>query len=154
MNSTLAKHISLFETLTPQEIDAVLAAAQKVSFEKDQDIIRQGSHHGSLYIVESGVLHVRRQTGSSQVLLGRIEKGGFFGEIGLFDPGAATASIRAMDKGSLWEIRKENFETILEKHPSIGCRILRAMMQEMAKRLRRVDQRLSDSVYWGAAMKP
>lgn len=153
MDATTAKEISLFQNLSPSELEAVVSILRRVEIEKDTEVIHQGQPHQSLYLVEKGVLHVRRKAGRSQILLGRIEKGGFFGEVSLFDPGTATASIRSMDKVLLWEIRKEDFDAFLREHPATGCTILRAMMVEMAKRLRRVDQRLTDAVFWGAEIK-
>ncbi len=102
-----------------------------------------------MFVVVDGVLHVNREAGTSNVFLGRLERGSFFGEVGLFDSGPATATVRAMSKGSLYEFRREEFDAFVDQHPAVGCLILKAMMQEMARRLRRVDQRFSTTMFWG-----
>jgi len=153
MDTTTIRSISLFADLKESEANLVLGMAREMPFENDQEIIPQGVLRSSLFLVAEGVLHVNRKTDKSNVLLGRLEKGSFFGEIGLFDPGPASASIRARSKGKLYEIRREDFDRFLEANPAIGCKILKAMMQEMAKRLRGVDQRLVTSVYWGDVTK-
>src|SRR6185503_5161373 len=105
-----------------------------IAFEKDQKIIRQGQAHSSMFFIADGVLHVNRHADDSNVFLGRLEKGSFFGEIGLFDPGMATATIRAMGKGKVYEVTRDDFFTLLDQQPALGCKLLKAMMQEMSKR--------------------
>src|ERR1051326_3248739 len=91
VDTRTARDISLFALLGDEELKRVLSIAHKIPFERNQEIIQQGQSHSCLYLVEEGVLHVSRNAERSQVFLGRIEKGGFFGEIGLFAPGPATA---------------------------------------------------------------
>lgn len=147
------KSISMFGSLSETELQSLVGLLREVPFEKDHIVIRQGQPHSSLFLVADGMLHVQRQVEQRQVFLGRLEKGGFFGEIGLFDPGTATATVRGLNKGKLLEIRGEDFDRFLDKNPAAGCRILKAMMAEMSKRLRRVNQRLSDSLFWGEGLQ-
>jgi CRP-like cAMP-binding protein len=151
MDIAMIKGIGFFAALTEAEIKTLLGMAREVSFEREQTVIRQGQPHSSLYLIAEGMLHVNRKAERSEVFLGRLEKGGFFGEIGLFDPGTATASIRAMEKSRLFEISREKFQEFIETNPALACKVLSAMMVEMARRLRRVDQRLVDSFFWGAS---
>jgi len=151
MDISSVKGIGFFGLLTDNELKLILATARERKLAKDEQIIRQGQQHAALFLVADGMLHVHRRAERSDVFLGRIEKGSFFGEIGLFDPGPATATIRAMSNTTLFEISRENFETLIDQQPALGCKILKAMMNEMARRLRRVDQRLVDSFFWGEA---
>lgn len=147
------KRINFFSSLTDDELQTLLDIARRIEFEVNQHIIRQGENHSTLYIVLEGVLHVHRQAGDMQVFLGRLEKGSFFGEIGLFDPGPATATVRGLSKGALYQMAREDFLGFLARKPEIGCKLMKTIIQEMAKRLRRVDQRLMDSVYWGENLR-
>lgn len=152
MDTATVRGISLFANLTEEELKLILQLAHDIPFDNGKEIIRQGQSHSSLYVVADGVLHVSRKTDQRNVLLGRLEKGSFFGEIGLFDPGPASATVRAMSKGNVLEIRRDDFDRFLETKPSVACKILKAMMQEMSKRLRGVDQRLVTSVFWGEGL--
>ncbi len=151
MDISTIQGVGFFSGLSEDEIKTLFGVAQEVTFEKDQTVIRQGQPHSSLFLIAEGMLHVNRKAERSDLFLGRLEKGSFFGEIGLFDPGTATASIRAMSKTRLYEISREKFQEFIEKNPAVACKVLSAMMVEMAKRLRRVDQRLVDSFFWGAS---
>ncbi|MSR65030.1 MAG: cyclic nucleotide-binding domain-containing protein [Verrucomicrobiae bacterium] len=147
------KQISFFSSLNTDELNSILKITHELPFQKDQEIIQQGRTHASLFLVLEGVLHVNRKAEPSNVYLGRIETGSFFGEISFFDPGPASASVRAMGGGRLYEIRREDFFKLIEQQPALGCKILTRMMHEMANRLRRVDQRLGTSVFWESLTK-
>ena len=147
------KQISFFSSLSTDELNSILKITRELSFQKDQEIIQQGRTHSSLFLVLEGVLHVNRKAEPSSVFLGRLEKGGFFGEISFFDPGPASADVRAISRGMLCEIRREDFFKLIEQQPALGCKILTRMMHEMANRLRRVDQRLAASVFWEGLKK-
>ena len=59
-------------------------------------ILEEGTVVTHFHIVCDGIVHIRRLAQKREMLLGRLGPGGFFGEINLFDPGVATASIYAM----------------------------------------------------------
>ena len=59
-------------------------------------ILEEGTVVTHFHIVCDGIVHIRRLAQKREMLLGRLGAGAFFGEINLFDPGVATASIYAM----------------------------------------------------------
>ena len=86
--------------------------------------------------------------GKREMLLGRLGPGGFFGEINLFDPGVATASIYAMKPTRLAVVDYEAFQNFMSANPATGYKIVSAMMTEMARRLRQTSARLVNTAYW------
>jgi len=117
-------------------------------------IIEEGGPVESLYIVCKGTVHVRRKVDDGEVLLGRIGPGGFFGEINLFDPGLATATVYAVENVSVASIAYEAFKSFMAQNPNAGYKIVSAMMGEMSRRLRLTNDRLSNSVFWWSASRP
>jgi CRP/FNR family cyclic AMP-dependent transcriptional regulator len=114
-------------------------------------IIEEGTEVRAFYIVCDGVIHVRRLAQKREILLGRIGPGGFFGEINLFDPGVATASIYAMKNAKLAQISYGKFREFMKERPAAGYAITSAMVTEMARRLRQTGSRLVNMVYWSSA---
>ena len=108
----------------------------------------------AFYIVCKGTVHVRRKVDDGEVLLGRIGPGGFFGEINLFDPGLATATVYAVENVSVASIAYEAFKSFMGQNPNAGYKIVSAMMGEMSRRLRLTNDRLSNSVFWWSASRP
>ena len=135
--------------LDPSEVDALLSAGTKRSFKVDEVVLAQGVTDPTLYIVTQGVLHVRRQAEGRQVLLGRIEAGGFFGEISLFDPGPTTAAVVAATNGELVQLSRDQLQNFAERSPGVVVNVLIGLLEGMAQRLRRTDERLVEAIFWG-----
>lgn len=104
-------------------------------------IIQQGKPQDSLYVVVSGLLDVKvTQEGShEEVHLAQIGPGETLGEISLFDPGPATATVTAIDFVQLWCIADADLNQFIEDNPGAGNILLRSMMAIIARRLRRLD---------------
>ena len=96
--------------LSDDDLKALLECSKLREFKTDDVVLKQGQHNASLYVVMQGLLHVRRHGEGRQVLLGRLEPGGFFGDISLFDPGPTTASVVAVSPGKVLEITGEDVE--------------------------------------------
>jgi len=111
-------------------------------------IIEEGAPVTHFYIVCDGIVHIRRLAQKREMLLGRLGPGGFFGEINLFDPGVATASIYAMKATQLAMIDYESLRAFMEANPVTGYKIVSGIMKETARRLRQTNARLANSAYW------
>ena len=70
---------------------ALIADARRVPFKKGQPVIRQGGFNASLYLVQDGVLHVRRKAKGHEALRGRREPGACLGAMSVVDAGRAAA---------------------------------------------------------------
>ena len=96
MDLELLRSVSIFRELNDQELadfSNLFSVRDRADGEK---ILEEGKPVSNFYLVCDGVVHVRRLAQKREILLGRLGAGMFFGEINLFDPGIATASIYAM----------------------------------------------------------
>ncbi len=148
MDHELLRKISILRALTAEELDAFAALLTLRDVPTRTRILEEGTVVRAFHIVCDGVVHVRRMTNKRELLLSRMGAGAFFGEINLFDPGVATASIYAMKPTKLAAIEYETFRQFMESHPATGYKIVSAMMTETARRLRQTSARLVNSVYW------
>ncbi len=142
--------VSFLRDLTDEELTSFAGMLRVKEVAPGTRVIEEGTEVDTLYIVCSGVVHVRRLSSKHEMLLGRLGVGAFFGEINLFDPGVATASIYVMtNKATLAYIDYESLRAFLSENHEIGYKIVSSMMTETARRLRSVSSRLVNSVYWG-----
>ncbi len=111
-------------------------------------IIEEGVPPIAFYVIADGVVHVRRRANTREMLLARLGAGAFFGEINLFDPGVATASIYAMKHTRLGVVEYGRFRNFMEENPRAGYKISSTLMGEMARRLRATSARLVNSIFW------
>ena len=153
MDLELLRNVSILRDLNESELTAVAAIFTKRTVRPKERILEEGKGVGHFYIVCDGVAHVRRLAQKRQMLLGRITRGMFFGEINLFDPGVSTASIDAVNIVQLALCDYETLRTFLAANPVTGYKIASAMMTEMSRRLRSTSARLANSVYWAVDEK-
>ena len=144
----LLRSVSILRELSDEELAAFEELLTVRQVRHGEKIIEEGTVVTAFYIVCSGVVHVRRLAQKREMLLNRLGAGGFFGEINLFDPGVATASIYAMKTVELAVVDYDTFRRFMEERPETGYKMVSAMMREMAARLRQTSARLVNSVYW------
>ena len=110
--------------------------------QEDQLLIAEGQDQNCLYFVISGVLHVHTDRDEKRTLIARIQAGESIGEINIFDPGKASASVTAKSFSQVWKATREDFETFVQAYPQPGNRLLTALITELSKRIRHMNEKL------------
>ncbi len=152
MDSDL-RSVSCLRSLDDSEFEKLGGLLETRDFPAKARIIEEGKPIGAFHVVRKGTVHVRRRAQTREVLLGRIGVGGFFGEINLFDPGMATASIHAVDAVTLALIDYGTLRAFMEANPATGYKIVAALMGEVCARLRQTNDRFVNSAYWTSQSK-
>jgi CRP-like cAMP-binding protein len=109
----------------------------------DQTIIRQGEEQDSLYFLISGILHVQAESDGRTALVGRVEAGETLGEVNIFDPAAASATVIAKSFAQIWRASRTDIDAFVATYPEAGAKLLSGILACMSRRLRRMNQRLS-----------
>jgi len=103
-------------------------------------IIREGEIQTHVFVVVSGKLEVcATQEDGSKTVLAHVVPGETLGEISLFNPGPATATVTALEFTQLWRIADTDLITFMEENPGAGNILLRTLATILAQRLRQVD---------------
>ena len=151
MDSSQLRAVSFLRDLSDEELAAFANLLTTRALAPRERIIEEGAPVHSLYIIADGVVHIRRLAQKREMLLGRLGVGGFFGEINLFDPGVATASIYAMKQTQLGVVDYESLRHFMTSNPNTGYKMVSGMMTEMSRRLRQTSARLVNVSYWSGA---
>ena len=151
MDIELLRTVSILRQLTDDELRAFAALFSQREVKPKERIIEGGAPNRAFYIICGGVVHIRRLAQKREMLLGRLGVGGFFGEINLFDPGMATASVYAMKPTTLASVDYDTLRTFMTDHPTTGYKIVSSMMTEMCRRFRLTSDRLVNMAYWNNA---
>lgn len=151
MDLELLRSVSILRPLSDEELRAFCDLLILREVQPKERIIEEGTPVKNFSIVCEGIVHIRRLANKRELLLGRLGPGGFFGEINLFDPGVATASIYAMKPTKLAVVGYASFHEFMTANPATGYKIVSAMMTEMARRLRQTSARLVNTAYWSSA---
>lgn len=148
MQTEFLRDVSIFKDLTQDELDAMKDLWTLRTVPSHERIVAEGALMHEFYVVGSGVVHVRRLSQDREVLLARIGRGGFFGEINLFDEATATASVYAMDDVRLAVIANTALRSFMSSHTDVGYKITTCLLNEVSRRLRQTDERLVHSMFW------
>ncbi len=106
-------------------------------------VIRERDRQDSLYFVISGTLHATHEDNGKRVLLGRIPAGQWFGEVNIFDPASASATVTVREYTQLWQISRADLEEYLNRYPNAGSRLLLGIAGVLARRVRQLDSKLA-----------
>jgi CRP/FNR family cyclic AMP-dependent transcriptional regulator len=106
-------------------------------------LISEAKPQDSLFLVVFGSFHVQTETTGRVVLLGRLKSGDTVGEVNIFDPGNASASVVARNLGQVWRIDRTRLEDFLEAHPQAAARLMVGVATQLSKRLRKTNDKVA-----------
>ena len=105
-------------------------------------IIEEGAQQTEVFVVISGELEVHaKQEDGTDTLLARVGPGETLGEISLFDPGPAAATVTAVEFSQLWRIADAHLLQFMIDNPGAGNVLLRTLASILAQRLRQMNPR-------------
>ena len=125
MDRSRLESFSLFEGLTPDELDAVASVATETQVEAGSELAIEGDFGHALFAIESGTADVSRD-GEVVRTLG---PGEVFGEVAVLKSGRRTATVVATSPMTLLAIFKRDVWALEKRSPEAAER-LRALVAE------------------------
>jgi CRP-like cAMP-binding protein len=133
-----------FAELADADVGLVMQIAQKRRYEGRRVIVRQGDADGDLYAVLRGHMKVSAcDRHGHEIVMNLMQSGDVFGEIAFLDGGARSATVTSLDSCELLVIRRADFLLLLRRVPTISM----ALLNVMAKRIRRLSESAQDSAF-------
>jgi CRP-like cAMP-binding protein len=114
-----------------------------ISLSDGEVLIDEGHKQDALFMVISGTFHVQTVVTGRAVLLGTLKAGDTIGEINMFDPGNASASVVSKSFSEVWRIDRARLEQYLEAHPRTAARLLVNVATQLSKRLRKTNEKVA-----------
>src|SRR5579884_2915635 len=81
----LLANIPLFESLTPDDLDALAKRIEEAPYEEGDIIFKQGDKGESLFLIDDGAVEISYGEGRGRLVLSTLFAGEYFGELSLFD---------------------------------------------------------------------
>lgn len=104
-------------------------------------LIKEGEVDNSLHLVIDGNLAVTRPAaGGDWVTLHVLRRGDMAGELGFIDGLEHSASLRALGPTAVFSLSREKFDPLLDTHPQMVFRVMRAIIRGVHNTLRRMNQ--------------
>lgn len=130
--TNLLRNVSLFISLSDDDLDALAPELMPQSFRREQVIFTQGSNTNSLYIVRSGSVQVEglgRDGARSYV--GVYGPDQYFGEFALLDGLPRSGEAVALQSCELLVLTRPAFFRFLDRRPAVASKMLVAVARRM-----------------------
>lgn len=114
-----------------------------ITAEAGQVIIPEGETQESLFLVVSGFVHVQTDQGGRSILLNTLRAGDSVGEVSVFDPGPASATVLANEFSILWTITRDKLEAFMQARPLASAKVLLNIATLLCKRLRSTNEKVA-----------
>lgn len=117
------------------EIKARLQSIVEKRYQAGEIVFRQGDYPDRLYVIGKGEVDVIRETpGEPDVVIDRLGKDQFFGEIGILSDTPRTATIRAATDLEVLSIHRNYFTSLCSYLPVFRERVLATYRTRIAEK--------------------
>lgn len=142
---TALRSVPIFSEVHEDTLNGLVAAAEVKELKRGDVLFNEGDEPNSLHIVLSGRIAIVMisEIDDRESVVALMDLGDLFGELGLLDSGARSATARAIEPTSILEIRYDDVRKIFDEQPDLVW----AAARMLAQRLRTMDEALSDSVF-------
>jgi len=138
------RQTSLFRSLPPQDLQAVIAASRLRVFRRGQIVFTAGDPGDTLVVVITGLVKVAvRSADGGELTLTIIQPGGVLGELSIADGGPRSADAETLEECQLLLIPRETIQDISARVPAAA----QALLSSIAATLRRLTDEASDLVF-------
>jgi len=131
----MRKVLYILGELEDSDLQWIYDAGNARSLSPGSELIREGVHQESLYIVVDGELAVRK----GDVELARLGAGEVVGDMSLLDKRPPSATVVPLGDAVVFEIPHSKLNSKLRSDPHFGTRFYRALCIFLANRLSRTD---------------
>jgi hypothetical protein len=117
-------------------IRARLQSIVERRYKAGEIVFRQGDYADRLFVIGAGEAEVIRETpGQPDVVLARLRKDEFFGEIGILSDSPRTATVKAATDLEVLSIHRSYFTSLFSYLPAVRERIMTAYQARTAKKV-------------------
>lgn len=120
-----AKKVSLFTSLSDNDLNKVVNLITKESFKKGDIIFSEGEIFDKLFIINNGSIKVYTYTkdGKEQILY-ILKEGDFLGDLNLLKKDILKFNAMALESTNMCIIHKDDFDTLIKTNPEISIKVL------------------------------
>lgn len=133
--------ISLFSTLTRNEIASVASQMHLTEYKPGTLVARHGTILQALYIVGFGVLRGTVEDNGDKVEIARLAPGDYFGELGLLTGASLNGELTSLTKVGVYEISKEALAPLLRARPHLAEELSESLANRQLARQAVLDER-------------
>jgi CRP-like cAMP-binding protein len=146
LNLGSLRRIKVLGELNDAQLRKFAEFVELVEIKQFREVVKQGDHGDSMYMVMQGELRVRLVIDTREKILATMAPGEFFGEISLFDQGPRSADVVANHDSVLLRLSEASFLRMITDAPDLAARFLLAVGRTLTARIRADNKRYRDTV--------
>ena len=128
--------IPLFAGIDRSKLKLLAFTSERVTYEQDQYVFRQGAPGETAYVILEGSADVVLESGGRETVVARLGRHQLFGEMALLSSMPRTTSIRAAARLSMLALSQDVFIRLVEENTDIAVGISRILTERLAGTLR------------------
>lgn len=113
------KKIHLFHGLDDDELAAIAAELDEVSYPQGAVIFEQGAKADGFYLIYGGKVRIVRKIQKKEIQLAILEREDYFGEMALIAKRPRSATAMALTDTSLLVLSRADFEKLFKQNPQL-----------------------------------
>ena len=144
------QQVDLLSSLNKDEINRITHYFNTVNIGKNETLFEQGDEGNALYIVKEGkVISTIKLPDGNEQKVAEFESGDFFGDMSVIEQAPRSATCKAIEDSTLYEINEKEFFELMDINPGIAIKIMHRMLNTITSRLRNANEFVVDMVQWG-----
>ncbi len=125
--------------LSEDESKALSAIMQAIKLDKGDVLIREGEPESTLFLLAEGELAVSSEIDGKDQIMYTMKVGECAGTRSFIDGTARKATITAATDAIIYTLEPKDFEALLEKHPKVVYKVMRALFRVTHSNLLRMN---------------
>ncbi len=121
----------LFAEVPVEPLKQLAATAERLTLAAGDQLIREGDPAEELFVVVSGELEIRKQSGNAEVALTRVGPGSIQGEMATFERSRRVASVYAVTDAEVLRLPFESVRDMIAADPDVATALLRTVTSRM-----------------------
>lgn len=109
-------------------------------YQDGEIIVREGEIGDCMYVVQDGFVEVLVKSGDQEVVLNRLGKDEFFGEMAIFEHEIRTATVRAKGPARILTVDHRNLLQRIHEDPSLAYHLMEIMSHRIDRLSKEVSQ--------------
>ncbi len=127
--------VELFDSLSDDELRALVAAVSLQLKVAGQPLVRQGEAGDSLFVLREGLLGVSiaRPGGDGEIEVAQLAPGSFVGEMSLLTGAPRSATVTPVTDSMCYEITREVMAPLMESRPELAQQLSRVLAERQLR---------------------
>ena len=127
------RNIPMFSNIEPSKLKLLAFTSERLTFQQDQLVCKQGDMDDSMYVIIGGAVDVIINLPTGPLTVASMRKNDFFGDLALLCDMPRTATIQATSELTTLRISKDLFYRLATEFPQMAIEVMRVMAQRLVK---------------------